>query len=186
MHSLFLIFNNQMNVICISFYGSLSLDLRRPTLAASEIPSNKLATAARASASSYTVSGSLDTADTFHTASSPCSVLGEPEAVNGEAKGPSVDQGNAGSLCHVVPCAGLVGNDELSSAEDSYKKAAVDSSGVIHSEHSSSSFEKISPPTEIHSDTRQQKSQLMNAKVSKILLTTRGHLGRGTVSLGVV
>ena len=162
-----------MNVISISFCGSLSLDLPRPTVAASEIPSNKLATAARASASSYTMSSSLDTADTFHTASSPCSVLGEHDAVNGGAKGPNVDQGSTGSMNHVGACVGCIDSDELSSAEDSYNRAAADSSGIIHSEHSTSSFEKISPLTEVHSDTQREKSQLMNAKVSKFLLRIR-------------
>jgi hypothetical protein len=76
-------------------------------------------------------------------------------------------------MSHVVTSVGSVDSDELSGTEDSYKKAAVNSSSIIHSEHSSSSFEKISPPTEIQSDTRQQKSQLMNAKVSKILLRTQ-------------
>lgn len=139
-------------------------------MAAGEVPSNKLATAARASASSYTMSCSLDTADTFHTASSPCSMLGEHDTVNVEAKWPSVVQGSTGSMSHVVACVGCIDSDELSSAEDSYKRAAADSSGKILSEHSTSSFEKISPLTEMHSsDIQQVKSQLTSAKVSKIL-----------------
>ena len=134
------------------------------------MPSNKLATAARASASAHTMSSSLDTADTFHTASSPCSVLGEHDAVNVEAKWPSVDQGSTGSMSHVVAHVGCIDSDELSSAEDSYKRAAADSSGKIHSEHSTSSFEKISPLMEMHSnDTQQEKSQLTSAKVRNIL-----------------
>lgn len=134
------------------------------------MPSNKLATVARASASSYTMSSSLDTADTFHTASSPCSVLGEHDAVNVEAKWPSVDQGRTGSMSHVVASVGFIDSDELSSAEDSYKRAAADSSGKIHSEHSTSSFEKISPLAGMHSnDTQQEESQLTSAKVNKIL-----------------
>lgn len=134
------------------------------------MPSNKLVTAAQASASSYSMSGSLETADTFHTASSPCSVLGEHDAVNVEAKWPSVDQGSTGSMSHVEASAGFVDSDELSSAEDSYKRAAAISSGKIHSEHSTSSFEKISPLAEMHANhTQQEKSQLTSAKVSKIL-----------------
>jgi hypothetical protein len=97
-------------------------------------------------------------------------VLGEHYAVNGEAKRPSVDQGSTGSMNHVVSCIGCIDSNELSSGEDSYKRVAVDSSGIVHSEHSTSSFEKISPLTEIHSDTQQEKSHLTNAKVSKILL----------------
>jgi hypothetical protein len=138
-------------------------------MVAGEFPSNKLATAAQPSACSYTMSSSLDTADTFHTASSPCTELGEHYAVNGEAKGPSVDQGSTGSMNHVVACIGCIDSDQLSSDEDSYKRVAMDS-GIIHSEHSTSSFEKISPLTEMHSDTQQEKSHLINAKVSKILL----------------
>lgn len=134
------------------------------------MPSNKLVTAAQASSSSYTMSGSLDTADTFHTASSPCSVLGEHDAVNVEAKWPSVDQGSPGSMSHVETSVGFIDSDELSSAEDSYKRAAVDSSGKIHSEHSTSSFEKISPLTEMHSNnTQQEKSHLTSSKVSNFL-----------------
>lgn len=142
--------------------------------------SKKLAVAA----SSYALSSSLDTGDTFHTASSPCSVLGEHEALNGEAKGPGVEQGSAGSMRHVTACVGSVNSDELSSSEDSYMRAAADSGGIIHSEHSTSSFEKISPLTEIHSHTQQQRSQLMNAKVSNVFLNKSGHLGHDAVPLG--
>jgi hypothetical protein len=90
--------------------------------------------------------------------------------VNFEAKWPSVDQGSTGSISHVVACVGCIDSDELSSAEDSYMRAAAVSSGKINSEHSTSSFEKISPLTEMpNNDTQQEKSQLMSAKVSKIL-----------------
>jgi hypothetical protein len=134
-----------------------------------EVPANKSATAAKASASSCTISSSLDTADTFHTALSPCSVEGEHDVVNSDAKRPSVQQANATSVRHVVAHVGSDDSDEVSSIEDSYLRAAVGSNGVVNSEHSTSSFEKISPPTEIHNNTRQQKSQFMNGKVSKIL-----------------
>lgn len=155
----------------------MSLDLKRPTQTASvrrddnsgEVPANALAAAAKASESSYTISSSFDTAETFHTASSPCSVVGECEAVIGEVKRPSVQQANAASVGHVVACVGSDDSDELSSTEDNYLRAAVDSNGVVNSEHSTSSFEKISPPTEIHSNTRQRKSHT-HTKVSKILV----------------
>ncbi|XP_023721823.1 kinesin-like protein Klp98A isoform X2 [Cryptotermes secundus] len=145
---------------------SMSLDLKQPTQTASvhrddnsgEVQANSLAAAAKASESSYTISSSFDTAETFHTASSPCSVVGECHAVIGEAKRPSAQQANAGSVGHVVASVGSDDSDELSSTEDNYLRAAVGSNGVVNSEHSTSSFEKISPPTEIHSNTRQRKS----------------------------
>lgn len=156
----------------------MSLDLKQPTQTASvcrddnsgEVPANALAAAAKASESSYTISSSIDTAETFHTASSPCSVVGECDAVNGEVKRPSAQQANAGSARHVVACVGSDDSDELSSTEDNDLRAAVGSNGVVNSEHSTSSFEKISPPTEIHSNTRQRKSRFTDTKVSKILV----------------
>jgi hypothetical protein len=94
--------------------------------------------------------------------------------VDVEAKWPSFDQGSTGSMSHVVACAGCIDSDELSSAEDSYKRATADSSGKIHSEHSTSSFEKISPITEMHSnDTQQEKTQLTSAKVRRSCLGFR-------------
>ena len=131
----------------ISVY-SLSLDLKQPTVAGSEdtsssAPLNPPAAVLEASVSSHTVSSSLDT---FHTATSPCSAAGDQEAVNGDTK-------------HAVRRQGSDDSDELSSTEDSYLR----SSGINHSEHSTSSFEKVSPPTEIH---RQRKTRLMNGKVS--------------------
>jgi hypothetical protein len=131
------------------------------------VPANVLA--GEASESSYAISSSFDTAETFHTASSPCSIAGECAPVNFEVKRSSVQQVNAGSVGQLVACVGCDDTDELSSTEDSYLRAAVGSNGVVNSEHSTSSFEKISPPTEIHSNTRQHRSQFMDMKVSSIL-----------------
>lgn len=133
-----------------------------------EVPVNKSAAAAKASASSCTISSSLDTADTFHTALSPCSVEGERD-VNSDTKRLSVQQADAGSARQLVAHVGSDDSDEVSSIEDSYLRAAAGSNGIVNSEHSTSSFEKISPPTEIHNNTTQQKSQFMNGKVSKNL-----------------
>jgi hypothetical protein len=131
-----------------------------------EVTVNK-STAAKASASSCTISSSLDTADTFHTAVSPCSIEGEHDDVNSEAKRSSVQQANSSCVRHVVTHAGSDDSDELSSIEDNCLRAAVGSSEVVNSEHSTSSFEKISPLTETHNNTRQEKSRFMNGKVSK-------------------
>jgi hypothetical protein len=97
-------------------------------------------------------------------------VAGECDAVNGEVKRPSVQQPNAGTVRHIVACVGSDDSDELSSTEGNYFRAAVGSNGVVNSEHSTSSFERISPPTEIHRNTRQHKSQFTDMKVSKILV----------------
>jgi hypothetical protein len=160
----------------ISLYCSLSLDLKRPVLATNvysdnsgDVLASKSATATKTSASSYTLSSSLDTADTFHTALSPCSVEGEHDVINIATKRPSVRQAETTNARHVAAHVGSDDSDELSSNEDSYLKVAVGGSGIVNSEHSTSSFEKISPPTEIHNNTRQQKSQCMNGKVSKSL-----------------
>jgi hypothetical protein len=157
-------------------YGSMSLDLKQSTQTAKErgdddsgeVPANALAGAAKASESSYAISSSFDTAETFHTASSPCSVAGECEAVNGEVRRPSVQQANAASVGQVVASVGSDDSDELSSTEDNCLRAAVGTNGIVNSEHSTSSFEKISPPTEIHSNTRQRKSRFMDMKVSNV------------------
>jgi len=125
----------------MSLYYILSLDLKQPTLTASvcrdenlgEIPANKSAAAAKASTSSHTISSSLDTADTFHTASSPCSVAGEHDPVSCDAKRPSVQQTNAASMGHVVAYVGSDDSDELSSTEDSCLRAAVGSTNVTDS-----------------------------------------------------
>jgi hypothetical protein len=154
----------------------MSLDLKRSTQTVNvcrddnsgEVPANALAGAAKAPGSSYAISSSFDTAETFHTASSPCSVAGECEAVNGEVRRPSVQQANVGSVGQVLACVGFDDSDELSSTEENCLRAAVGSNGIVNSEHSTSSFEKISPPTEIH--TRQHKSRFTDMKVSNILL----------------
>jgi hypothetical protein len=121
----------------MSLYYILSLDLKQPTLTTSacsdenlgEIPVNKSAAAAKASTSSHTISSSLDTADTFHTACSLCSVAGEHDPVTCEAKRPSIQQENAA----VVACVGPDDSDELSSTEDSCLRAAVGSTNVTDS-----------------------------------------------------
>ncbi|XP_069675474.1 kinesin-like protein Klp98A isoform X2 [Periplaneta americana] len=145
---------------------SLSLDLKRPTLMTSavrsetesaEMHANPAAATLKASASSYTVSSSLDTADTFHTASSPCSVMAEHETTSGEAKRPGGHQ--AAGVKQVSD-----DSDELSSTDDSYLRTALGSNGVVNLDHSSSSFEKISPPSEILNNSRQKGSQFMNGK----------------------
>jgi hypothetical protein len=156
----------------------MSLDLKQSTQTAKvcrddnsgDVPANALAGAAKASESSYAISSSFDTAETFHTASSPCSIAGECEAVNGEVRRPSVQQASAGSVGQVVACVGSDDSDELSSTEDNCLRVAVGSNGIVNSEHSTSSFEKISPPTEIHSNTRQHKSRFTDMKVSNILV----------------
>ncbi|PSN40524.1 Kinesin-like protein Klp98A [Blattella germanica] len=142
---------------------SLSLDLKRPIAVATnednsnEAPSsNPPAAGAQVGASSYEVSSSLDT---FHTAASPCSPA---EAASDEAKRPSVEENSLG-VKHTVA---HIGSDdsELSSTEDNYMRTDLGTNGVVHSEHSTSSFEKVSPPTEIHNNARYRKSRLMNGK----------------------
>ncbi|KAJ9577313.1 hypothetical protein L9F63_006152 [Diploptera punctata] len=123
---------------------SLSLDLKRPTLTSSEDTSSSVPLNPPAAVLKVSVSSSLDT---FHTAASPCSPAGDQVALNGDSKI---------TVCRV----GSDDSDELSSTEDSYLRT----SAINNSEHSTSSFEKVSPPTEILNNTRQRKSRIMNGK----------------------
>ena len=129
-------------------FHSLSLDLKRPAAAAGSGNTSSSvplnAPPAVLEMSSHTVSSSQDT---FHTATSPCS----PVADSTKCRGGSDD------------------SDELSSTEDSYLR----SGGVNISELSTSSFEKVSPPTQIHNNMRHRKSRLMNGKVSAFSVKER-------------
>ncbi|XP_067012385.2 kinesin-like protein Klp98A [Anabrus simplex] len=105
-----------------------------------------------AAPTSCTLSSSLGTADTFHTAASPCS---EPPDRGMSDSG--VDLETMVTIRDKVvrlPSIKKESESDVSCTDDNYSKVVSELLPGRTSGNSTSSFEKVSPPTEIHSSLR--------------------------------
>nr|CAD7257427.1 unnamed protein product [Timema shepardi] len=129
---------------------SLTLDLKAPlTLESPVSEENSSLQLPQVDLSNITLSSSQCTADTFHTATSPCSPHPTPPHPTSDS---GVDTEGGGSVKNVVA---TYDSDEVSSTEDCCKK---------DSGQSTSSFERVSSPIEGRSLPRPRRSGTQHRK----------------------